>query len=56
MTDLPPLGWFALCAVVVIIIVLNLSLVAFLRYRPTMKIRPPRRDGDWKKMSNMNLD
>jgi hypothetical protein len=37
MNDLPPLAWILLCAVVVIIIVMNLALVALVRYRNNLK-------------------
>ena len=44
MSDLPPLAWALLCAVVVILVVMNLALVALVRNRNNIKIAamPPR--------------
>ncbi len=44
MSDLPPLAWVLLCAVVVILVVMNLALVALVRNRNNIKIAaaPPR--------------
>lgn len=37
MSDLPPLAWVLLCAVVAIIVVMNLALVALVRNRNNIK-------------------
>ena len=55
MNDLPPLAWAALCAIVMIIVVMNLALVAIVRHRSALKItpRPSRQAQSMQNMGNM---
>lgn len=40
MQNLSPAAWASLICIAIILIVLNVGLVAFLRYRPTINMRP----------------
>lgn len=41
MHELSPLAWAAITVVIVIFVITNLGLVAFLRYKPQLKMKPP---------------
>jgi len=40
MQDISPLGWAAIIFILVVIVIMNVGLVAFLRYRPTARPMP----------------
>jgi hypothetical protein len=55
MNDLPPLAWVLLCAVVTILVVMNLALVVLVRNRNNLKLPPrlSRPAQSWQKMGNL---
>jgi hypothetical protein len=55
MSDLSPLAWGAIILVVIVLVVMNLGLVAFLRYPPDLrkiKMRSSRSAQSWQNMGN----
>jgi hypothetical protein len=55
--DFPALGWIGIVCIGVIVVVTNIALVGFLRYRPTMKMsatdrRTSRSAQSWQKMGD----
>lgn len=40
MQDISPLGWAAIIFILVVIVIMNAGLIAFMRYRPTARPMP----------------
>jgi len=42
MQEITPLGWVSIICIGLIFLILNIGLVGFLRYKPTIKMKPPK--------------